>query len=164
MLGRDIRTTALIAIALLAISTGPARAQHVYKSVDADGNVTYSEIPPGEGSAREVQEIDLLPGPSPEDQQAAHQRLRSHSAASQALSQQRKADDKARAAAVSAAQQELIRARAQLEQAKIPGDGDWQHLAKGGRVLKPSYYERLTAAQDKVAAAEKALDAARQGR
>lgn len=155
---------ATLALGLLNGPDGHVQAQHVYKSVDADGRVTYSATPPSESGTAQVQELELQPGPNPQDQQAAHQRMRSNAAANQQSQDRREAERAKRAAAVSAAQQALIRAQADLEQTKIPGDSDWQHLAKGGRVLSAGYYARLTAAEDRVAKAEEALQAAREGR
>jgi hypothetical protein len=156
--------TTTFVLGLLIGLGGVVQAQHVYKSVDAEGRVTYSATPPSERGTERVEELDLEPGPTPEEQQAAHQRMRGNAAASQTVQDQREAERAKRSAAVSAAQQELIRARADLEQAKIPGDSDWQHLAKGGRVLSANYFARLTAAEDRVAKAEEALQAAREGR
>jgi hypothetical protein len=62
----------VLAVAGLLITAPVAAQQEVYKWVDAQGNVTYSETPPpGEGSSVSV---DLLPGPAPADVNAAQQR------------------------------------------------------------------------------------------
>jgi len=44
----------------------PAMAETIYKSVDAEGNVTFSSTPP---AGVEAQQIELQPGPTPAQQQ-----------------------------------------------------------------------------------------------
>jgi hypothetical protein len=46
---------------------GAAVADTIYKSVDAQGNVTFSNTPPPAGV--EAQQIELQPGPTPAEQQ-----------------------------------------------------------------------------------------------
>jgi hypothetical protein len=151
-------------LALGAVAPGCAWAEAVYKSVDADGKITYSSTPPPAGSAREVEELQILPGPTSAEEDAAARRERALEGVEQKRENERAATEKRRGAAIAAAQQDLIRAKADLEQAKIQGDGDWQYLVSGGRVLSGSYFERIADAEAKVEAAEKALQRTRQGR
>ncbi|MGB7934444.1 MAG: DUF4124 domain-containing protein [Gammaproteobacteria bacterium] len=44
----------------------PAMAETIYKSVDAEGNVTFSSTPP---TGVEAQQIEMQPGPTPAQQQ-----------------------------------------------------------------------------------------------
>lgn len=44
----------------------PALAETIYKSIDAEGNVTFSSTPP---AGVETQQIELQPGPTPAQQQ-----------------------------------------------------------------------------------------------
>jgi hypothetical protein len=46
---------------------GTAAADTIYKTVDAQGNVSFSNTPPPEGV--EAQQIELQPGPTPAQQQ-----------------------------------------------------------------------------------------------
>ena len=46
---------------------GTAAAETIYKTVDAQGNVSFSNTPPPEGV--EAQQIELQPGPTPAQQQ-----------------------------------------------------------------------------------------------
>jgi hypothetical protein len=58
------RLTAItLATSLLCV---PALAETIYKSIDAEGNVTFSSTPP---AGVEAQQIELQPGPSPAAQQ-----------------------------------------------------------------------------------------------
>ena len=157
-------STAILVAVLWCTAAPDLGAEAVYKSVDSEGNVTYSGTPPPAGTAGEVEELDIDPDPvtgdpnagTPNAQGSEPSGLERSSAAAEARAQ--------RQDAVSAAQQDLIRAKAELEQAKIPGDGDWQWLVRGGRVLSAAYFERVAAAEARVEAAEQALQAARRGR
>ena len=62
------RTLPCLSVITLAISMLgiPAMAETVYKSVDAEGNVTFSSTPP---AGVEAQQIELQPGPTPAQQQ-----------------------------------------------------------------------------------------------
>jgi hypothetical protein len=56
-------TAITLATSLLCV---PALAETIYKSIDAEGNVTFSSTPP---AGVEAQQIELQPGPSPAAQQ-----------------------------------------------------------------------------------------------
>jgi hypothetical protein len=132
----------------------------VFRSVDAEGNVTFSATPPAPGTARQVDEVPLLPGPTPEAQEAADQRVRALMEETERRRQARSAaqpSDEERAAA----EQELEQALADLEEARIQRDDDWQQIANGGRFLSPRYFERVEQAEQRVEAARRALQAIR---
>jgi len=158
----------LLAVCLLTLSTviSPVCVfgDAVYKSIDAQGRVTYSSQPPPTGSAKQVEEVQIQPGPTSADADAAVQRLRALEQASQNRESEQAAAANERGSAIATAQNELIRAKAELEQAKIQADGDWQYLVRGGRVLSESYFQRVAEAEARVEAAEKSLERARQGR
>jgi hypothetical protein len=63
-------TACMLVLVLLA---GTAMAGQIYRSVDADGNVTFSSEPPG--NATTVEEVKVRPGPSAEAQREARERL-----------------------------------------------------------------------------------------
>jgi Domain of unknown function (DUF4124) len=56
-------TAITLATSLLSL---PALAETIYKSIDAEGNVTFSSTPP---AGVEAQQIELQPGPTPAQQQ-----------------------------------------------------------------------------------------------
>ena len=155
---------AALLLALWATNPVCVRAQAVYKSVDADGRVSYSSTPPPAGSARQVEELRIQPSPAAADTNAADQRLRAPQERRQDSGFEQAAATTRRRGAIATAQQELIRSKAELEQAKIQGDGDWQDLVGGGRGLSGSYFKRVADAEARVEAAEKALQRARSGR
>jgi hypothetical protein len=72
-----------------------------------------------------------------------------------------KPDAEARAKVIKEAQRDLIRAQAELEQAKIQGQDDFQTGPKGERVLSAAYTNRVDTAQGKVEAARQQLERAR---
>lgn len=164
MIDCPTKTPAALALTLLLTPCTSTLAEEVFKSVDAEGRVTYSATPPDDGSATVVEELQLKPAPSREDRNAARQRYRDQSAANQQSTQQRTNRREQRDKAVAAAQQQLIKAQANLEQAKIPGNDDYQRLITGARVLNESYRNRVAEAEKQVAEAQAAVDAARQGR
>lgn len=78
------RTCCLLGLALLA---GTAAAEQIYKSVDADGNVTFSNQPPAD--AVDVDEVKVKPGPSAAAQQAARERVQAQEATASELGEAR---------------------------------------------------------------------------
>ncbi|MBK1649652.1 DUF4124 domain-containing protein [Rhabdochromatium marinum] len=74
----------------------PAAAQpSVYRSVDAQGRVSFSSTPPAGENLREVESIQLPPGPSEANRQAAEARARDIQQAVDAYAQERQAARKA---------------------------------------------------------------------
>ena len=61
----------LLCLTAITLSAAPlldtAVAETIYKSVDAEGNVTFSNTPPPEGV--EAQQLEIEPGPTPAQQQ-----------------------------------------------------------------------------------------------
>jgi hypothetical protein len=60
---RPYLTAITLSTSLLCL---PALAETIYKSIDAEGNVTFSSTPP---AGVEAQQIELQPGPTPAQQQ-----------------------------------------------------------------------------------------------
>ncbi|GAB2188449.1 hypothetical protein MAH1_00550 [Sessilibacter sp. MAH1] len=61
------KTSAAIFTVLLAVVTQPLSAQDIYKTVDENGNVTYSDSPVKENSKKlDLPEINSQPSPNPE--------------------------------------------------------------------------------------------------
>jgi hypothetical protein len=149
---------------LLALSAGGLAAEdQVYKSIDADGNVTYSPTPPPV-DAGVVEEVRLAPPPTEAQRQAAERRVREIEQTVAESERQRAATEEERRARIEAAEQELAEARAAAEVARVKTVDDWQTIVTGGRVLKQSYLDRVAAAEARVEAAESALQKAKQGR
>jgi len=138
-------------------------AQTVYKSVDAQGRVSYSSSPPPAAADATVEKIPIDPGPSEQQQQRAAQRVKRLESITRNAEQQRQEQAARHAQVSSDAQMELRKAQIALEEAQIIGDNDWQTLATGGRVLKQSYLERVDKARRRVQQTEEAARSARSG-
>ena len=79
-----VRTFCILVLAFLA---GTAAAEQIYKSVDAEGNVTFSSEPPA--GAVNVDEVRVQPGPSDAAQQAARERVQAQEATASELGKAR---------------------------------------------------------------------------
>ncbi|MGH6636616.1 MAG: DUF4124 domain-containing protein [Gammaproteobacteria bacterium] len=140
-----------ISVLLLACCS-LAYSEPIYKSVDSEGRVSFSSKPPV--GARQVEEIQIQPGPTADQIEATKAR------AKRTIEQAQKSESPAqkRRQAKMAASEKLREAQAALEKAKVIQPEDWQHLAGGGRHLKQSYFDRVKHYE---AAAEKATKALR---
>lgn len=152
----------LPAVALLLL-TGAAGAQQVFRSIDADGNVTFSSSPPSPNSGARVDTITLAPGPTPEQRAAAEERMRQIEAEAERITQDRAARRAQQQSDVQGAREALRQAEAELVKAQERGDGDWQTLATGGRVPSAAYDDRVEQAEQRVQEARDALNRAQQG-
>ena len=79
---------------LLLIGMSTAMADKIYKSVDADGNVTYSSQPPDDSV--NVERIRVAPSPGEEELRAAQERERRISESANTLADQREQREEAR--------------------------------------------------------------------
>ena len=79
-----VYTASMLTLVLLA---GAAAAEPIYRSVDADGNVTFSGTPPANAAA--VEEVSVQPGPSAAAQRAARERTQRQEAAASDMSEAR---------------------------------------------------------------------------
>lgn len=149
------------AFALLVFANGNAVGEQVFRSIDADGNVTFSSSPPPPNSAARVDTITLPPGPTPEQQAAAEARLREIEAQTRRQAEERAARQANRASDADAARRNLEQAEQDLAAARERGDGDWQTLATGGRVPSGDYMDRVRQAEQRVQEAREALSQAR---
>jgi hypothetical protein len=69
-----LRMICMAFVLVLAIPAATANAQTVYRSVDAHGNVTYSDKPPP-ANAVKVEEVSVQPVPSDAAQREARERV-----------------------------------------------------------------------------------------
>lgn len=150
-----------VSILTIVTSVSALAQQSVYKSIGPDGDVIYSSKPPTD---RPAERVELPPGPSPEQQAAAHERL---NALQERLEAQRLERQQARAQAsqrVEKAEQAVRSAQEKLAEARTRDRGpeDWQTLASGGRVPSDAYRERVEAAETELEQAKRALRRARE--
>jgi hypothetical protein len=130
-------------------------ADEVYRSVDADGNVTYTDYPPEADTS--VEKIDLPPTPSEESRLNTEERNAAIRKAMEEAREKRLKKEAGRNALVSKALEELEEAEEELKQAKEMGEDDRQTMLGGRSRIKPEYYERVEEAEAKVEAARKKL-------
>jgi len=136
---------AALVLAGAATALGQVAADAIYKSVDAQGRVSYSTTPPVPGSADTAEAMRIRTGaeaPPPGVGQGANAGVAALPSPQQA-------------------QQALIQAKAALAQVKVHGEEDWQTTPGGQRVSTLEYDQRVTAAQEKVRELEATLERAR---
>lgn len=131
----------------------------IYRSVDGEGNVTYSDTPPAGNSKGEM--VELPPDPSPAAVQETEARNREIRRAASRAQQQRIDQERNRDSTLRSAREALQGAEARLKEAKVIRDEDRQNLAGGMRRVRPDYFERVKAAEAEVEAARKRLQEVR---
>jgi Domain of unknown function (DUF4124) len=72
---------------LLVMLAGTAAAEQIYRSVDAEGNVTFSNQPPANSVT--VDQVSVPPGPSDAAQREALERMQRQEAAANEMSEAR---------------------------------------------------------------------------
>jgi hypothetical protein len=141
----------ILLLILFATAAFQAAAESAYRSVDEQGNVTFSDTPVSGAAQEEKVKIDA-PAPSAERQQETLQReAELQNAASQAgaASSASQADKK------KAASQNVRDAEKRLEDASQVREGDRIGTARGGSRLTPEYQERVREAEAEVDKARK---------
>lgn len=150
---KTILLRALLLLLLVSLYNSSLFAESVYRSVNEKGDVTYSSKPVD--GAKKVVPVQLQPPPKRADVDAAKRRASGLKQAIKAGKQRekmrllRQKKDKRKMSV-------LADAEKRLQQAKIVLDSDWQFLAKGGRHLKESYFERVKKAEAEYEAVKKA--------
>ena len=152
----------IILAVMLAVSSLPCVSE-VLRSVDKDGNVTFSDQPvPGSVEATTV--IIDAPPPSRQEISESEQEAQEIIKKANQIGQQTEPGSFDRAAAIRAAQMDLESATAHLREAQVVGEGDRQALAGGGSRLTPAYLQRVQDAEQQVMDAQKKLDAVKRAR
>ena len=135
----------------IAIAAFQVSAETAYRSIDEQGNVTYSDRPVS-GTVQEEKIRIEAPTPSAEQRQDAQQReTQLQNAAGQAGA----SAAPAKASQKKSSKQTVQEAEKQLEEASRVREGDRKGTAGGGSRLTPEYQER-------VRKAEKVVDRARE--
>ncbi|MCU7850726.1 MAG: DUF4124 domain-containing protein [Candidatus Thiodiazotropha sp. (ex Monitilora ramsayi)] len=150
--------TALI-IAGISFFSIPTALAEIYRSLDAEGNVTYTDVPPeGEQAA---ERITLPPEPSDETVRDTELRNMEIRRAADSASRKRLEEKRKQSAKVDQARKRLAEAEAKLAETKVIRDEDRQKLAGGKRRIHPDYFARVNGAKLEVEKARKALRKAR---
>jgi hypothetical protein len=129
-----------------AIATFQVSAETVTRSVDDQGNVTFSDKPVSGTTQVEQVSIDA-PAPSAEGQQEAQRR---EADLQKAASQAGTTSTPGKANQRKAARQEVEGAEKRLEEATQVREGDRIGTAGGGSRLTPEYQERVRDAEAEV--------------
>ncbi|MES9992542.1 MAG: DUF4124 domain-containing protein [Candidatus Thiodiazotropha sp.] len=147
----DIRRI-MLAAWLLALPS-LLQAGDVYRTVDADGNVTYTDAPPATDASAE--KIEIQPGPSAASRLDTERRNAAIRRAVEEAQAKRLEKEASREEQLSKARKALDKAQENLEQSKEIGDDDRQYLSGGRSRIRPQYFERIKEAEDEVEAARK---------
>jgi len=146
----------IIPVVLLTATAMQIFAADVISSVDKDGSVTFSDTPvPGNADSAPI----AIEAPAPASDTLSESQREAQAVIDKAncLQQQEAATQVDKAEADASALQELDRANAELEAAKVIGEGDRQSLAGGGSKLTQEYQDRVQTAEKKVEAAQEQL-------
>ena len=152
----------LILTTLLLASSLPC-ASEVIRSVDKDGNVTFSDQPvPGSVEATPVI-LDVYK-PSPQEVTESQQQKQQTIQRADQLTQEMDTKNADKAANIQAAEMNLDSATAHLREVQVVREGDRQALAGGGTRLRPEYLQRVQDAEQQVMEAQKKLNEAKMAR
>ncbi|MEJ2694837.1 MAG: DUF4124 domain-containing protein [Candidatus Thiodiazotropha sp.] len=153
---RRLHSVIFLACALPALAV---MGEDIYRSEDAEGNITFTDNPlPNDPT---LERVELPPGPSEESLRHTEQRNREIQNAVNESERKRQQYQQGRQARIKEAEERLAKAEANLSKAKVIQDEDRQHLAGGKRRIQPGYFERVKAAEAQLEAARKALKEAR---
>lgn len=154
---------AAIILSLMLLTSSLPCMSEVIRSVDKDGNVTFSDQPvPGSVAATPVI-LDVYK-PSPQEVTESDQQAQKTIQRADQLQQQLDENNTDRAANIKAAQMNLDSATARLRDAQVVREGDRQGLAGGGTKLRPEYLQRVQDAEQQVMEAQQQLDEAKMAR
>ncbi|MCU7795530.1 MAG: DUF4124 domain-containing protein [Candidatus Thiodiazotropha sp. (ex Semelilucina semeliformis)] len=154
-----MRAATILIIAGISFSSIPVAVAEIYRSLDAEGNVTYTDAPP-EGE-QTVEKVRLPPEPSAENIRDTELRNMEIRRAADSASQKRLDEKRKKSAKVAQARKTLAEAEAKLAETKAIRDEDRQNMAGGKRRVHPDYFARVNAAKLEVEKAKKALRKAR---
>ena len=155
--------TRLLLAAMLATASLPCMAE-ITRSVDSQGNVTFSDEPvPGSVESTPVI-IDTSPAPSKQEINESEQQAQEMINRANLNQQERDSRSADRSAGIQAAQMNLDAAAAHLEDVQVVRAEDRQGLAGGGTRLRPEYLQRLQEAEQQVKDAQKQLDVTKMAR
>jgi hypothetical protein len=86
-MSRFTHTVLAACMLMLIMPAGTAAAEQIYRSVDAEGNVTFSSQPPTGAVA--VDKVNVRPGPSAAEQNAARERVQRQEATASEIGEAR---------------------------------------------------------------------------
>lgn len=153
----DIRKSVLASF--LVILPTLLQAADVYRTVDDEGNVTYTDAPVKTDG--KIEKIEIQPGPTEASRLDTEQRNAAIRKAMEEARAKRLEKEASHDEQLSKARKELDEAEKDLKRTKELGEDDRQYLSGGRSRIKPEYHERVKEAEKKVEAARKNLKEAR---
>jgi hypothetical protein len=140
----------ILSLLLLAAISQPATADAL-RSVDKDGNITFSDAPIAGSIESETINIDATP-PSRDSLNASQREAQA------IIDKANRIDtgNKHETQQGPSTKQRVESARKELEASKVVREGDRQGKAGGGTRLTPGYHERVRKAEQALKDAEKA--------
>jgi hypothetical protein len=153
-----MRTISGIAVLIISLFIQDAAGETIYRSVDKQGNVTYTNIPSSvnESSVR----VELPAAPSAESLQESKQRNSEIQRAAKEAQEKRLREKRQKQDRIKAAEKRLQEAEARLDKAKVIRDEDRESLTNGKRRIRSDYFARVKQAKEAVDEARKALSEA----
>lgn len=136
-------------IVILATSALQVSAQTAYRSVDEEGNVTFSDQPVA-GAAEESEILIDAPAPSTESRQESRKQATEMMDAARSGQQTSSDAGLSKAQRQQEAKEALERAESNLREAEVVKAGDRKGTASGGSRLTPGYLERVQEAEQAV--------------
>jgi chaperonin cofactor prefoldin len=127
----------------------------VYRTIDEQGNVTYTDSPPAD--PKKIEKVTIQPGPSVESINDTKARNRAIREAMEEAQEKREEKRTVREDKLTKAEREVEEAKMHLADMEAMGDDDRQHLQGGKSFIKPEYFERVKKAQQRLEEAEKRL-------
>jgi chaperonin cofactor prefoldin len=141
----------LVGILLLPL----ALQAEVYRTVDEQGNVTYTDTPPANSS--EAEKVDIQPGPSQESISDTMQRNRAIRKAMEEAQEKRLEKEVSREERIKKAEEAVEEAKQRLAEMEKLDEDDRQYLQGGKSYIRPDYYERIRKARKALEEAKKRL-------
>jgi hypothetical protein len=142
----------LVALAMVLPLTLSAE---VYRTIDEQGNVTYTDSP--QVDPKKIEKIEIQPGPSEESISDTMERNRAIRKAMEEAQEKRLEKSTARKDRLTKAEQEVEEAEKNLAAMEELGDDDRQSLQGGKSYIRPEYFERVKKAQRELDEAKKRL-------
>ncbi|MES9939679.1 MAG: DUF4124 domain-containing protein [Candidatus Thiodiazotropha sp. 6PLUC2] len=139
---------------LIAMVVVPLTLQaEVFRTVDEEGNITYTDSPSANPS--EVEKIEIHPGPSEESISEAMERNKAIRKAMEEAREKRLEAQTSGKERLGEAKKEVEEAEKRLSEMQEIGDDDRQTLQGGKSFIKPDYYERVKKAEKELEEARK---------
>ena len=154
---RDMRKFSFVVGASVVVLAWNVYAQTYYRSVDAEGNVTYSTTPPAD--AEQVAPVEVQPGPSAQEVERALERQRRFEAQLGEAEEKRDQIDQDREDKLQVAEEAVKQAERDLVTAKQTRGVDY---LGGGSLAE--YRQRVEAAEQALDQAKQDLRTARSSR